>query len=700
MNNELVLSIEVEDNGSLKVNNFGRAIEDTGKRTEEMTGRFNNLNTVLGRVGEGLFSQKKVVSGLADAFGSLASLLSGIQDTAGRSLQRIASSSGPAFGNASLFGPDSFSYSAPGSGSTTSASMGLGSLGLESLSSLTGSLGVVVDGFMVALLTKVKESGPQLPSFNLLWETIDGQIEGVTETWRNMGRNQKVVAAAEEVLQSQLDFFNKLAMVAGGQEIPSFDFSLGGVGKSIDDILKQQTTQGLIKTAIGGAGQLSEVFGPGFQGQLKDIFMETLTHMLGMFTFDQDQEIFQQYMNWKFNQLSSLPPEQSMADFDAWMQAPSIFSPVGRPGIHMSSIFDLFMSKNPGLEASDFNEDTFKQLEQFAEGATPGWFTRGEIALSAEKSQEAWKEFFTDLNQQVTDIFDLVTVGMGDAFVASLKTGEFETFEQTFKQSILNGIQQSLIKGFAEQELLPIIFRPFYGAEDRPALTEVLKQYANGDLSLGQTQGYLTQMASELTDTLDGFEPVWETLNTAFGSLSEALGLNTAGVEQNTDAILGPVNNFLTSLETGSLAPAMSLAGLEGLKEELYTGALADPKEFAAYANFMTSQYLPWRQEVSADYANEITGVQAEVENIPWVQDARGVTSVGGRLPAETSAQDIGREVSQALAPMLLDLKESGWQSASDQITINVVVDGQIIKQAVIDSFDDPSVVQKARARI
>jgi len=740
-NRELALNFQFGDNGSASdVRDFGDAIEYTGKNTEETAGKLNRLQDALAGVGEKLLLQKGAAADLAAALSSVKleplidewTKLSSAQDLAGKSFQQSISLFGSSSGSSLTLDPSSVllgnsitgtgiggnqdgwsagigvgsSASATGGGGYSGLENALGSHALTSVLStdlITGPLEVMATGIMGALVNKVQESEPKIPSFQLLWKTIDGQIQEVAETWQNMGRNQQIVNAAEEIWQSQLDFVKKLALVAGGEEIPSFEFSLSGVagvGNSLENILNQQSTQELIKVALGSYGQLSEVFGPSFQGDLKKIFMDTLSQNLGMFTFGQDQDTFQSYMNWKFNQLTSLPPEQAMSEFKDWMNGQALFSPVGRPGIQANSIFDLFQATHPG---TSINEDTFPQLEQFAQSVVPGWLSQGEIALGSKDSQKTWQDFFSNLNQQVNDIFNLVTSGMGQAFSASLKTGEFETFEQNFKQSILASVQQSLVKGFAEQDFLPIIFQPFYGTENRPAITDVLQQYVNGDMPLSQAKDYLTQMAGDLTTQLQEFEPIWETLNTAFGQISQALGLNTTAVGQNTDAILGPVNTFLTSLDTGSLAPTESVAGVENLKNQLYTSALADPTEFSAYASFMTSQYLPWLQGVSSDYGAEIANVRSTVESIPWVQDARGYTSSvtqasGGDSQSATStgssAQDIGQEVSRALGPMLLDLKESG------QITINVVVDGQIIKQKVIESLNDPAVVQKARARM
>lgn len=537
-----------------------------------------------------------------------------------------------------------------------------------------------VFGSVIENLLSMNDPDVILPSFELLWQTIDGQITEVTESWVDMGRDSRVFNAAEEFVQSQLDFFHKLTVVTGGGDVPDFDFSLGGLGRSIGEILQQQTSEGLIKTSLGASGQLSEFFGPGFKDELKSMFSETMGS-LGMFALGQNQETFQSYLDFKFEEFSSLPAGEAMESFEKWMNVSSIFSPAGQPGIMATSLFDLFQSLNPDFDFSQ--PGGFGQLEQFAETQRPSLYTRGQIATGfKEYDEDIWLDFFTDLNQQITDVFDLVTEGMGEAFSASLNTGEFSTFENKFKQSILGSVQQGLIKGFAEQELLPLIFEPFYGDKDRPAYSEILKQYQSGDISLEATQGYLSQIFDELNSTMTDFGPVWELLNDTNQDLLAALGLNTDAVGANTTAVLGPVDAFLNKLDT-SLADSQSLAGLQLGYNQRLTAAISDPKAFGEFSSYASQYYLPTAEGISEDYAGTVSGVRSDVTNIPWVLNARGEA---------LTAEAFGLAIKEALAPMFLDLKDVG------PITVQIVLDGQIIKQQFLSLLNDSDVAQSIPA--
>ncbi len=488
-----------------------------------------------------------------------------------------------------------------------------GGIGAMAGQAIAGPVGALIIGYVGSLISKVSESAPKIPSFDLLWETIDGQIISVTETWKNMGKDQRVFDAAQEFVQSQVDFFKMLSTVAGGEKPIDFTFSLAGTGVDIQKILEQTKAQAMMQSAIGASSQMSEVFGPGFNTQLKDLFVSSLSEQLGSFTFGQDKELLNKYLEWKFAQFSSMPSDQAQQAYDKWMKEQALFSSIGRSGIQANSILDLFQARNPGVK---IDESNFAQLEEFGQKTSKGWFNRGEIAFNDPTIQKEWQDFFTDINQQINDLFTTVTSGMGQAFVDSLGTGEYQTFEQSFKKSILAGVQQGLIQGFADQELIPIIFKPFYGTENRPGLTESMKQYQSGEMTLDQFFGNLDIMFGDLNTTLDDFAPIWEKLNTGFQDLSSSLGINTEAVINSTKSYSDNIDNFIANLSGGSLAPSQSMAGIMGRYNELYTAALYDPSKSQDLLNYVGSDYLSTLQDTSSNYAGDYAGTMSQLEGL------------------------------------------------------------------------------------
>ncbi len=186
---------------------------------------------------------------------------------------------------------------------------------------------------------------------------------------------------------------------------------------------------------------------------------------------------------------------------------------------------------------------------------------------------------------------------------------------------------------------------------------------------------------SEIDELLAQLEPITKGFTDAFKTMTDALGLNTTATKSNTDAVLGPVNSFLMSLDTGPLAPHTSMAAIAGAESKLYTSAFASPEQFSAYANYMSSTYLPAMQGISTDYADVVSGVKTQVKALPWYN-------------GQNSAVDIGTAVAAALGPALLDIKENA------QIVVKVIVDGKEIKSAVVSSLNDPSVKAALEARV
>ncbi len=206
----------------------------------------------------------------------------------------------------------------------------------------------------------------------------------------------------------------------------------------------------------------------------------------------------------------------------------------------------------------------------------------------------------------------------------------------------------------------------------------------------------LTQQAMDLMPkdeqiqiVFDQIKPVFQGFVDSLDKLSDITGLNTTAITSNTDAVLGPVQSFLMSLDTGPLAPTQSLASLSGWQEKLYTAAFADPSKFSEYASFMTSQYLPQMQGNAPDYAGVVSGVRGEVGAMPWVASSGIMAPTAIDIGAE-----VGKSVKNVIGPMLADIKDSA------QFTVNITVDGQVIKTEIVKALDDPNVAAKARKRI
>jgi hypothetical protein len=233
---------------------------------------------------------------------------------------------------------------------------------------------------------------------------------------------------------------------------------------------------------------------------------------------------------------------------------------------------------------------------------------------------------------------------------------------------------------------------PFTGSDTNPSLSKVFAQYSGGEITFDEAMGMITPMLTEFNSLVAQQMPIWEVLNTAFGQIGTALDINTSAITSNTDAIMGPVNSFLMSLDTGPLAPSQSLANINNIGNSFYTAALADPSQFAAYASFMTSTGIPTQAglslEGSSDYESYISGVKGGVMNIPWVQENASSLTV--------SAGDIGSSVGQNLGPMLLDLKEAIEKAKTVSGTLTIDKDGlaKLVAEELVNNTDFVASVQ------
>lgn len=289
--------------------------------------------------------------------------------------------------------------------------------------------------------------------------------------------------------------------------------------------------------------------------------------------------------------------------------------------------------------------------------------------MSGELGQE-WKDLLQPFIDQLNEIWGDFSSGLGGAFLGSLSTGEFQDFEQQFKASIFKGVSESMTEAFLKSAMESVmgpesgIFSSFSGAQN------LLKDYIaekEGVTIQDVLGGYATSF-TDINNVMEELKPVWTEINTGMQNLAQVLGLNTVAIQRNTK-----VNSFLQSLDTGPLAPFESSATLERIRGELYTKALADPDEFGTYAQFMSSRYLPNAESTSVNYAGVVSNVRSDVTSMPWYNGNNAVA-------------DLSKAFTQAVGPMILDLKESA------KITVNFMVDGQLMKTVIVDSVKDPAV--------
>lgn len=322
-------------------------------------------------------------------------------------------------------------------------------------------------------------------------------------------------------------------------------------------------------------------------------------------------------------------------------------------------------------------------------------------------------EFFGDKGPSIEEVSKSKIFGnirtslsqaLGEGFKDVLETGDYQVFEDSLKLSLKSIVIDSLTSAFISKAIDPLmdLLAPalYELSTSRIDLSSIDWGEVTGlggkTVNVAMRQRSSRQMATPPGYIPPGFDipinipsvpvdpaavvsamPTSEELNSALASIIDImkpflglldeiisqLGLNTEAIDNNTSSIMGPVNDFLMSLDTGPLAASESLAGIADMANNLYTKALADPAQFSAYANFMTSTFLPLQQGISPDYAGVVSGVRGQVESIPYVQEER-----------------------EQERRLLLDIKE-----AIENNPPVVIIDGEVIGEAAKKKIGEDS---------
>ncbi len=533
------------------------------------------------------------------------------------------------------------------------------------LAGLAGPVGMVAGIALSKVAEGIMGSKPPKPHIDLLYEAIDGQIKLVSESFSHTPRSQELLDTVQKSLQTQIDFYGRIAELTSGAMA---DFSVALSGKKGFDIIRG-TQINSFEMMTAGFSDISKMI-PGFQGQFQKLWGETFADMSekGL------QEAFDKKMSgvpysWRGEMTGTSPEEQLQSLLG-----------LSSSGASQQQILDSLKTWLSGAYQQKFTEPGYQWNGDYYPEKTYDRSVGGMEFLGTQ-DLAAWDEYFNKISEKFYAIQTDLANMLGNAFLESVDTTGFQGFGDTLEKLIGDKIKTGLAQGFTNQAL-DIIMKGSTGFAGAFGLLGQLGA-GEGGVTLNDVQSAFQASFGQMDTVLEQIRPIFDVFSEGIKKLDATLGLNTVAVQSNTDAVLGPVNSFLMSLDTGPLAASQSLASLSGYQNKLYTAAFANPESFSEYASYMTSNYLPAMQALSPDYTGVISGVKGQVNDLPWYNS-------GGSL----QANDIGTAVAAAVAPMLLDIKKSA------NITVQIIVDGNEIKSAVISSLNDSSVVNKMRSRV
>ncbi|HUX58299.1 MAG TPA: hypothetical protein VMV77_15105 [Bacteroidales bacterium] len=268
-----------------------------------------------------------------------------------------------------------------------------------------------------------------------------------------------------------------------------------------------------------------------------------------------------------------------------------------------------------------------------------------------------------------TDMTNSFSSAIGQGFLDSLQTGEYQSFKDTLSMGLATMVQDAVIQMFTTAAMQPLfdLMQPAFDLQaNYQYQTQNPEDYAKQVQEAKEYQGMMdflpdksvfgsklsvrdafttmwlqsgkaisapdavteNQWLDEMSSIIEGFPQYMEELQPLFDTFTEGLtGLNTSIEENtgavlgNTSAILGPVESFLRELTVGQYAPALSLEGMQAEYAKLYEKAYFDPEAFGDFASFAGSGYLDF-MKAYGDYDIAHAGVVSGTQAFPWFQEA------------------------------------------------------------------------------
>jgi hypothetical protein len=477
--------------------------------------------------------------------------------------------------------------------------------------SFFGPIGSVVGSFVGSwvegVANQLSREKPKIPSIDILWEVIDGQVSVVANEWKNANYSQEVIDNIKESMQKQVDFSKKVAILAG-QSLLGFTGSFQT--SNLQNIQYGGQVLSGIQNMVINMGAYVKVFGTKFTEDLSKKFDAIWSEYMSKFRGGEAQAI-------RDFPLSTFPKEI----FD---QLTKILDPAER----LKVLNDWLNSK---------------QWLTRQGGDLEVWWNPKDFVSQAD--QDAILSFMDDLSEKLQKIKDFYMPSISQALLDSLSkvnwklainTDDFKSFTTSLKNNLAATIRSAVIEGFIANQILPTVFASFAeksinGVITRPSLTNLLSQYQAGETPLSEVVKIMNEMGSDFTASLDTLNPLFvilasalESINMSLGDVSGSLTGNTIATESNTDAIVGPVNDFLKQLTFGQLAPSMSTAQVMEEQAKLFSAASANSELFSQYADFMTSTALPYLQTTAMNYADLIESIKSQATGLPWYMQAGG----------------------------------------------------------------------------
>jgi len=499
--------------------------------------------------------------------------------------------------------------------------------------------GAVFGGLAGAATSFLKKGRPKQEidkNLNLLFKTIGDEIKLIGNKYQYSEKTREVIKAIEETLESQLEFFNKI-MELTEKSFGSINIAFSSLESRLTKLVTGERSAFLLSTM--GKQQFEQMF-PTFGEEYTEMFAKTFEPIVHRIIYGVSagrtpevaaaQTAAQAALRWQM-------PEKALSEFQ--------------------KVIDN-LAKTP-----DQLQKFFEQIYTFQKIGGKQY----RLYLSEMISEEDWDEFFEEYRKRFEEITQSFGSIIGSAFLSTIDTGDYKNFINTLKINLQDSIKSALAIGFSRQ-IIDRIFAEtgLFGA------TGILAQYMEGKAGIGEVETALTASIDQLNNILPELEPIWQSVSNALENVNESLNINTNAMVSNTEAILGPIDSFLKSLEYGELAPVKSIAKLAEIEKILYAQTLADPTQFSEYASFMESQFIPSMEGITDNYAGLIAGIREDVLAV--------------REIVQPTAEENAKAIAKELGPMFKEIAEN------EDVEVNVYIGNEkidgVIYQVIKGSRD------------
>ena len=321
---------------------------------------------------------------------------------------------------------------------------------------------------------------------------------------------------------------------------------------------------------------------------------------------DAAQEAMQSQIN-LYNQIALLSEAKGLA-----YGIPKTFTTGGSGGNIVSEVRNI----TENIEAYRDNFPKLKSQLDALDAWRKEWVEGKGINIEQLEKHGVLNEYLTDLinqvmegvEEEITDIGDFMADTIGNAFLNSLETGDYDTFKMNIKEGLYNSTVEALAQAFVSKHM----FAKFGEAFNVESLTNLISSYGTtGGPSETEVVEGINAAFNGLSGLFIEMQPIWEALSTGMTGLQLELGINTEALYSNIESMrdyLNTINDTIHSLTVSDLAPALSQKVFAAEYERLQGGA-GTQEGLDDFIRYIQSEYLPFMRDYATDYAGSFEKV-------------------------------------------------------------------------------------------